>query len=236
MANNDVVRYSKKGLSPTVRALGGGSVGINWERDRQPGKMEQTTQLLGAIMSSIDENKQKKKKEQKDSFDMYKTLRESGYEPKAAFEAVTSGNFPSEPGGKTTDEVKDESVINKNNAQTDYYKARTEKEKKQGVVGRNVFVVTDTGELKKVGEVGKDDKIFKNSRSSQNFTVNELQEILASSRYSSQQKKAAQKMLNNRLGVEAGNVKGVKMSKGGTTRLIHPEDVELAKEQGWESA
>jgi hypothetical protein len=238
MADETVIRGTG---SPLVRALGGGNVGISFDQPAKTSTLGQIGKVIDLISNKLGDNEKKKQQKFKDATDMYKTLRQAGYDPKSAFEAVQSGKFPDQPGDLSLDEKKDQASLEKTKADTELAKAKTEKTRKesQGVIGKSVFIVDQTGSLKKIGQVGKNDKVFKQSRSSQDFTATELQEIMASSRYSPDQKAAAQKMLNDRLGVsanETGEVKGVPMIKDGTTRLIHPEDVTKAQKAGWKRA
>ena len=70
--------------------------------------------------------------------DMYKTLRDSGYEPRSAYDAVLNNEFPKEPGGKSGKEDKDEAVVGKLKAQTEREEATTKKiEKQTSVITRS---------------------------------------------------------------------------------------------------
>ncbi len=62
---------------------------------------------------------------------MYKTLRDAGYEPKRAYDAVMSGQMPEEAGGDTPKEQETAAKIGVANATTEKIKAQTEKVKTQ---------------------------------------------------------------------------------------------------------
>ena len=92
--------------------------------------------LLAGIMQKKKIDDEAKMKKQKASADMYKTLRDSGYEPKKAYEAVMAGTLPDAPGGVTTNEQKATATVSKLQAQTDREKATTENiSKKTSMLG-----------------------------------------------------------------------------------------------------
>lgn len=78
---------------------------------------------VAEIFSGMQEGKQKK---MKSDTDMYQTLREAGYSPQKAFDAVQSGKFPQSPGGDTLKEQKAGLYKERVQAQTEDIKSRTE--------------------------------------------------------------------------------------------------------------
>jgi hypothetical protein len=85
------------------------------------------TNLLGVLKTMQIEKDDRIKKKQEavaKKADMYKTLREAGYDPKSAYEAVIKGNFPTEAGEETLKEQQGKVDIEKTVVQTDYYKSK----------------------------------------------------------------------------------------------------------------
>jgi hypothetical protein len=106
----------RQGETPTVRGAGGGSLLVDWQK--QPTGMQQSSQILGTILQQLDQEDQAKQKKQKEQFDMYKTLREAGYDTKAAFEAMSKGTLPTTPPGETTKELKDKADLARTESMT----------------------------------------------------------------------------------------------------------------------
>lgn len=87
--------------------------------------MGNMARALQAFQASEQIKQEEKIAKMKKRSDMYKTLRDSGYTPKKAYEAVNKMEFPDEEG--------DESVKEKENvANVDKIKAQTETEKARG--------------------------------------------------------------------------------------------------------
>ena len=74
--------------------------------------------LMAGLMQRQKIQEEEKLKKQKNKADMYKTLRDAGYEPKKAFEAVQAGQFPEEFGGETSKEKVANANIDRLKAQT----------------------------------------------------------------------------------------------------------------------
>lgn len=237
------------------RRFSGPISGTDITVNEEPSQGRQFLKILGqGVAGGIERASTRPERERKkevEKMKYYSELRAFGYSPDEASDKVDEvfkGSFIERvlgkqqgfqrPKGISTAEAKAQREAEKTTAQTRKIQAETRKLEAQakGVVGKDVFVVTEDGALKKIGRVGESAKVFKQSRSSQNFTATELQEIMASSRYTPEQKSAAQKMLNERLGVDDSEPQGVRMSKGGVTRLIDSRDVEKAKRLGWQSA
>jgi len=80
--------------------------------DRETGDLSyQQTDPLSRLVRGLQKYQQehqlqieKQQKETQNKSDMYKTLRESGYDSKTAFEAVKKSSMPTEPGGLTKQE------------------------------------------------------------------------------------------------------------------------------------
>lgn len=90
---------------------------------------------LGMIAKNIEafqkqhQDQMKKQQEEfKNQLDMYSTLREAGYDSKAAYDIIKKGKLTELPAGKTFGERKSEAEIAKTEAATKYIEAKTEKE------------------------------------------------------------------------------------------------------------
>lgn len=66
-----------------------------------------------------------KQKKQKHRVDMYKTLRDAGYDPKKAYDAVIAGDFPTEPGGITEAQEKTKAEAGLARKKTEIYPTNT---------------------------------------------------------------------------------------------------------------
>ncbi len=74
--------------------------------------------------AKVKEEEQMKKAEKQ--FDMYKTLRSSGYDPARAFKAVNKLELPDEAGGATDSERKTDASVLKTEAEVEKIKKQTE--------------------------------------------------------------------------------------------------------------
>ena len=106
-----IYEEKRKGQTPTFRGLGGGSIAVDWEQ--QPSSFQQTSQILSTIMSTLEQEETKKQKKLNDKFDMYKTLRDAGYDTQAAYEAMSRGEMPSAAPSETTKEKKEKLDLTK---------------------------------------------------------------------------------------------------------------------------
>lgn len=118
-----IYQETREGQSPEVTSAGNNMV-VNWKR--QPSGLQQSSQILSTIMATLEAEEEKKQKKLKDRADTYKTLREAGYEPKAAYDALASGKLPTTPPGETTAEKKDKAGLAKTEADTEASKAKAE--------------------------------------------------------------------------------------------------------------
>ena len=91
--------------------------------------LEVLNQALGQMFQGMQQAQERKQKKVKDQFDMYKTLRDAGYDSQSAHAAVLKNQFPALPGGMGVDEEKKRAELAKtqadvglSNAKTDYYK------------------------------------------------------------------------------------------------------------------
>lgn len=101
----------RQGQTPTVRGAGTGSLVVDW--DQQPGGMQQASQILGTILATVEQEEAKKEKKQKEKFDMYRVLRDAGYDTKSAYEAMMRGDLPATPPGETMKEKKEKLELTK---------------------------------------------------------------------------------------------------------------------------
>ena len=92
--------------------------------------------LLAGMMQAKQIKEEKAMKKQKNQADMYKTLRDSGYEPKKAYEAVMSGKLPDEAGGDTVKEKIGAANVNRINAQTEKIKTKPANSVRQQIVDK----------------------------------------------------------------------------------------------------
>lgn len=74
-------------------------------RDTSP--MGTVARGLMLYMQSQQKEMERKQKEDKRKADMYQTLRDAGYDPKSAFDAVEQGGMPAGPGGETLKEKRE---------------------------------------------------------------------------------------------------------------------------------
>lgn len=115
----------REGQTPRVTQAGGGNQVVEWQQD--PTSFQKSSQILGAIMQTMEQEEVKKQKKLKDKADTYKVLREAGYDPKAAYEAVNSGDYPATTPSTTEADQKSALEKDKLTAETDKIKAETQK-------------------------------------------------------------------------------------------------------------
>jgi hypothetical protein len=110
-----------KGMQPKTILAG--------DENQEPGYY-QTDPLSNLVRTlkkkqlDIEDATKKKQEAAAKKFDMYKTLREAGYDSKSAHEAVMKGLFPEEAGGETLKEQQGKVGIEKTEIQTEYYKSK----------------------------------------------------------------------------------------------------------------
>ena len=90
--------------------------------------MEVLNQALGQMFQGMQQAQERKQKKVKDQFDMYKTLRDAGYDSQSAHAAVLKNQFPALPGGtgleeekKRADLAKTQADTRQSNKKADYY-------------------------------------------------------------------------------------------------------------------
>lgn len=101
------------GAKPKTVLEPGGEPG-HYPQDR----LSRMARTLQRYMQKIEENQEKARLKAEKQLDMYKTLREAGYDSKRATEAVRKMEFPEEPGGLPVKERKAEAEISKIEAET----------------------------------------------------------------------------------------------------------------------
>lgn len=88
----------------------------------QPNKLNRMAAVIGQVLQvEMAKEKQRQEKLAK-QFDMYKVLRDAGYDSKSAHEAVQKNQLPDEAGGETLEQQKQRADIGLTQAKTDYYK------------------------------------------------------------------------------------------------------------------
>ncbi len=107
----------REGQSAKITPAGGGGRIIEWQNE--PSAFSQNSQVLQTIMSTLEQEETKRRKQETEKFDMYKTLREAGYDTKSAYEAMQSGNVPkTPPTGDSLKEKKDKADLARTESQT----------------------------------------------------------------------------------------------------------------------
>lgn len=120
-----IYERTRKGMSPQVSGMGGGSLAINWKPEEPQSKLGRIVNLYQQYRSGQQEAEKQRMEKLKKQYDAYQTLREAGYGPKAAWDASTSGKFPSEPGGMGIEFAKDSAEVDLTKAKTEYYKSKS---------------------------------------------------------------------------------------------------------------
>jgi hypothetical protein len=114
----------REGQSPKVTGAGGGSVVVDWSQE--PNGMQRASNILGTILTTIEQEESNKQKKIKEKFDTYKVLREAGYDSKAAFEAIQSGNAPGAAPDTSVADSKASADLAKTRAETEKISAEAE--------------------------------------------------------------------------------------------------------------
>ncbi len=164
--------------------------------------------------AQVDEEARMKKAEKK--FDMYKTLRSSGYDPARAFKAVGKMDLPDEPGGATDSERKADAEVKKTEAQTEKIKKETDmmSVNKADLTKRILNKIANDEALTPGEQKVYDEVIKKYGKKSS------LEEDLESGGAASKP--------------ATGDGEYVPMmDPKGKKKKVHPEDVEKALKKGW---
>lgn len=106
----------REGQSPKVTLGGGGNQLVDWQQ--QPSGFQQSSQMLSVIMSTLEQEEVERRKKETEKFDMFKTLREAGYDTKSAHAAMVSGKLPSAPPDTSMKERKEKAEVEKVEAET----------------------------------------------------------------------------------------------------------------------
>lgn len=97
----------------------------------QPSPLNRMATVLNQVMQQQQEQQKKQQEKLAKQFDMYKVLREAGYDPKAAHRAVMNNQFPDQPGGLSIEEQKKQADIKRSEAATKKDTAYANKANKQ---------------------------------------------------------------------------------------------------------
>lgn len=87
-------KEERKGYAPQVQGLGGGSIAVNWTPQGPQNTFESITNVLSQFLDAQRKAAQKKQEDFKNQYSMYNSLRESGYDPVTAYEAVKKYKMP----------------------------------------------------------------------------------------------------------------------------------------------
>lgn len=136
--------------------------------DGEPGYYETdpASRLMRVLTTQIKQQQlaqQKKQKTLKDQTDMYQTLRDAGYDPKQAHEAVIKNSFPQEEGGQTEKEKTKEVERKATEQRTEYYKKKMLEGPQTTVRDRILKKIADGEELTAGEQKVYDDTIKKSS-------------------------------------------------------------------------
>lgn len=255
MANDELV-FERKGYRPTsVQGLGGGNVAIGFEPNDPLNRIARVLQTITAQEQEKEKRRQEKLKAQ---YDMYNTLRNSGYDPKAAHNAVMNSKFPSQPGGTTLKEEK-ESVSLAREKQALQTSQREESEAQRTQAAR-----LEEAKAKAEGEKIKNEKarreLEKINQLSASDRADALKKLVDST--DSGIRKAAQQELAKTLGITEEDIKKAKgaglfgtllkaftkkteematekvlmVRPDGQLVKIKPEDVSKAQAKGYQKA
>ena len=105
---------TRQGQSPKVSSAGGGSLIVDWQQ--QPTSFQRSSEILSTIMQTLDQEEQDKQKKLQNKFDTYRVLRESGYDTKAAYQAMETGDAPSYAPSETVKSQKEQLDLQKTKA------------------------------------------------------------------------------------------------------------------------
>lgn len=114
----------REGFRPQVTPTGGGSQIVDWSPE--PSGFSQASGILSTILQTMEAEEVKKQKKQEEKFDMYKTLREAGYDPRMAWDAMQRGDLPSEPPSSAAADTKAAADLAETQARTKKLEAETE--------------------------------------------------------------------------------------------------------------
>lgn len=179
------------------------------------------TSPLGNLLRRVEqmqaESKIKQQEQQKkinNRIDTYKTLRDAGYDPKKAYEAVIANDFPSEPGGETSQEKKDQATIDYTKKKTDILPTST-KSKLHSDIQQKVA----NGETLTPGEQRIYDEVIRKygNKSDLSEVVNSNKEKAGTAKKTTPGKMVP--MIN----------------PAGQKKLVPAENVERAKAAGWKT-
>lgn len=104
--------YQKKSFDPITQQS-------YVESDSGLGRAAQVIQRILVQRQQVMKDRREKLEKQ---FDMYKVLRDAGYDPKSAHEAVQKNQMPAAPGGESLEEQEKKATIEEKQAKADYYR------------------------------------------------------------------------------------------------------------------
>ena len=110
--------YVPGGTTPKTVIEEGGKPGYY-----QTDPLSNALRSFAGFQQKQQEENERIQKQMDKKIDMYKTLRDSGYDPQRAYDAVHKLKFPGEPGGETSKDLeakKTKAEITKIEAETDY--------------------------------------------------------------------------------------------------------------------
>jgi hypothetical protein len=134
------------------------------------------SRLMQTLQAASIQNQAKTEKLQKDNdkkLDIYKTLREQGYDPKKAYEAAMKNVLPIEAPGQTMKEQTEAAGLERTKAETDKIKkglvTKTKDEVENDIVGK-----VSRGEGLTAGEQKIYDDVIKKQKKSEGDSVDQI--------------------------------------------------------------
>lgn len=215
----------REGQRPKVTSAGGGNLVVDWEQE--PNALSRSSQVLGTILSTLDQEDEKKRKKQAEKFDFYRVLREAGYDPKSAFEAMQSGAPPATPPGETTKEKKEKADLEKSQADVKKTQAETDLAKSKAAAYDR-------------GDIGKRQAAAEKMNAAQlQREIKRMSDPLENPDYDSEDTQSYISFLNQRLQQLARYEGGATTEKvlmkrpDGATVKINAKDVPAAEKKGY---
>ena len=117
------------GMERILAAMGARPVGVRSDYDPETSGANRITAALKGYTEDRQKEAEARQKKQKNTFDMYKTLRDAGYEPKKAWEAsgMKKGGAAAPSDDLSLDEQSTQADINLKNSRSKYYDTAEER-------------------------------------------------------------------------------------------------------------
>lgn len=209
-------------LIPEGAVMAGSRPKVITEPGGTPGYHQ--TDALSRLVRGLEKFQQQQKtqqeeqmKKQEKRMDMYKTLRDSGYDPSRAYKAVMANEFPDVPGGETAEEKKKELDIKQTEANIEQTKAETDKIK-TGSLQDRILAKVEAGDTLTSGEQKVYDEYIR--KYGQKGSIEGIMEQVP-------EEEGAPAKKDDKVG-------WVYMTTPeGKTKHVHPDDVKKGLKKGW---